>query len=414
MTDTLLFKASHNLRLVAAVCGPGFVVMLADTETGSVITAAQSGATWGYRLLLLQFIIIPILYMVQELTVRLGLATGMGHGELILRRFGPTAAYLSIGTLLFSCFGALLTQLSGLAGVGQLFGVPSWQTVSAAVLFILTMMWTGSYQSVERVAIGLGLFELAFIVVAWRANPDLRQIGHELLAIPLSDAGYLYLLAANLGTSVISWSVFYQQSAIADKGLTLHHLKIARIETLFGAIFCQLVTAAVLVTAATTIGAHGNVGSLGSITEIAEALTTVLGTSFGRIIFALGLTGGALVATIVVCLTCAWSIGELAGFRHSLDHHPKEAPWFYLIFGILLIAAEIIVTSGVNLVRLSIGIGVMNALLLPVVLGFLYLLARSELPETLRLRGIYGLIVAAVFILTAGVGVYAGLVGAFG
>ncbi|HLN25886.1 MAG TPA: divalent metal cation transporter, partial [Patescibacteria group bacterium] len=102
--------------------GPGIVVMLADTDAGSIITAAQSGAQWGYRLLLLQIVLIPVLYVVQELTVRLGLVTGRGHGELIRETFGAKWAWLSCSTLLLACLGALITEFSGIAGVGLLFG----------------------------------------------------------------------------------------------------------------------------------------------------------------------------------------------------------------------------------------------------------------------------------------------------
>src|SRR3990167_394266 len=132
-----------------AVIGPGIVVMLADTDAGSIITAAQSGAVWGYRLLLLQFILIPILYIAQELTVRLGLVTGMGHGELIKHYFGKWWALLSVSTLVISCIGAILSEFSGLAGVGALFHIPVWETISLVVTFLIIVAWTGSYHSVE-------------------------------------------------------------------------------------------------------------------------------------------------------------------------------------------------------------------------------------------------------------------------
>lgn len=405
---------SLGWRNVVTSVGPGLVVMLADTDAGSVITAAQSGAQWGYRLLLLQFLIIPILFAVQELTVRLGLATGKGFGELILQRFGRIWAFLSMATLVVSCLGALVTEMSGLAGVGQVFGVPVWQTITLLIVLIFAMVCTGSYHSVERIAIFLGLFELAFLVVAWKAHPDGGEILAEIQHAPLGDAGYLYLLAANLGTSVMPWTVFYQQSALIGKGLTVEHIRPARIDTFFGALLCQLVTAAVLVAAAATIGRQNHGVSLDSVPQIANAFTAVLGDTVGQIVFAIGLSGGALVATIVVCLTSAWAIGEITGFRHSLEHHPFEAPWFYSAFAVILVGGGVLVASGVSLVRLSIATGVINALLLPVVLGFLYLLARNALPEPHRLKGTYAKAVGLLFLVTAGLGLYAGIFGVLG
>jgi Mn2+/Fe2+ NRAMP family transporter len=106
------------------VFGSGIVVMLADTDAGSVITAAQSGAEWGYQLLVWQVILMPILYIAQELTVGLGLITQRGHGELIREQFGKGWAWLSVGALLVACAGAIITEFSAAAGVGNIYGVP--------------------------------------------------------------------------------------------------------------------------------------------------------------------------------------------------------------------------------------------------------------------------------------------------
>jgi len=234
--------------------GPGLVVMLANTEVGSVITAAQSGARWGYRLLLFQFMIIPLLYAVQELAARLALGTGVGYGELMRQHFGRGMTFVSIAVLAISCFGTLVTQLAGLAGVGQLYGVPVWTTIVVLIAGILLMVGLGAQRSVERAVIGLGLFELGFLIMAWKAHPDIGKLAGELREMPLADHDYLYLLAANLGTSVMPWAIFYQQSALIDKGLRPSHLKIARLDILIGAVLCQTVTAAVLIAAAATFG----------------------------------------------------------------------------------------------------------------------------------------------------------------
>lgn len=388
--------------------------MLADTEAGSVITAAQSGAQWGYRLLLLQVLLIPALFMAQELASRLGLATRQGLAELALHRLGRWPTAILLVTLTISCVGALVTELSGLSGVGQLYGVPVWQSSAVATAGLLTIVCTGSYLSVERAAIALGLCELAFIALAWQARPEGTEILSQILQMPLGDRGYLYLLAASLGTCVIPWAIFYQQSASIDKGLTHAHLTAARVETLVGAVLCQTITAAVLVAAASAFG-HGRAsgGSFNQVSEIAGAFTAAIGPAAGRVVFALGMTGGALVAAIVVCLTAAWAFGEVLGLRHSLSESPAQAPWFYGAFAAVLLSGGVLVASGVNLVRLAIAVGVLNALLLPIVLVFLYLLARHELSEELRLRGVYAAAVACVFFVVAVLGIYASIASIF-
>ena len=153
-------KAPARLRWLRfgmlAVWGPGLVVMLADTDAGSVITAAQSGAQWGYRMVLPQLILIPILYVVQEMTVRLGIVTGQGHGALIRARFGRGWAWVSAATLFASAIGALLTEFAGIAGVGELFRVSRWLTIPVATAALLGLMLTGSYRRVERIGIAVG------------------------------------------------------------------------------------------------------------------------------------------------------------------------------------------------------------------------------------------------------------------
>jgi Mn2+/Fe2+ NRAMP family transporter len=411
LAEESLLRTSWRRRLFLAV-GPGLVVMLADTDSGSIITAAQSGTQQGYKLLLLQLLLVPILYIVQELTVRLGLATGRGHGELIKLRFGAGWAWISVATMAVACVGALLTELSGMAGVAQLFGVPVWIMMVLTVGFILTMVLTGSYRSVERVAIGFGIFEFAFLIVALNAGVDPAQLAHDAMHMPLGDSQFLYLAAANIGAVVMPWMVFYQQSAVVDKGLTLADLPYARLDTAVGAVLTQVIMAAVIAATAATIGRTNAGAALDSVPQIAGALEPTLGVTLGRVVFALGISGAALVATVVVGLTAAWGLGEVTGYKHSLEHHPREAPWFYGIFAVLLVLGGVLVTSGVPLVPLAVAVEVMNALLLPIVLGFLFLLARKALPPPYRLDGWYAWVAAIVIVVTTGFGVFAGVAGA--
>jgi len=171
--------------------------------------------------------------------------------------------------------------------------------------------------------------------------------------------------------------------------------------------------AAVLVAAAATIGKAGGERALDTVEQISEAITPFLGQIGGKVLFGFGMTGAALVATIVVTLTAARTLGEVLGVNHSLEHEPREAPWFYGVYTVTLIAGGLIVASGVNLVTLSVGVQVMNALLLPIVLTFLFLLA-LRLPEPFRLKGAYAVCSGVVIALTTALGVYSGVAGLFG
>ncbi len=398
-------------KMLLLVAGPGLVVMLADTDAGSVITAAQSGAQFGYSLLMLQLFLVPILYMVQELTVRLGLATQKGHGELISATFGKAWAWLSVSTLMVSCIGALLTEFAGIEGVGRLFGISPWISIGMTIVFLVVVVGTGGYRQVEIIALFIGLFELAFIAVAVASHPSPTAMLAAISSQPIHNPAYLFLIAGNVGAVIMPWMVFYQQSAVIDKGLNITHLKPARLDTAIGALVTQIIMAAVLILTAASIGSNNSHVSLNTVQQIATALTPVLGSWWGRAVFALGMLGAALVATIVVSLTAAWGLGEVTGYKRSLAHHPFEAPWFYGVYLTCLLIGAGIVLSGVNLVRLTLGVEVMNALLLPIVLGFLFLLARKALPDPWRLKGPYAWVVGFIVLLTSIVGVYAGIAG---
>ena len=390
--------------------GPGLVVMFADTDAGSIITAAQSGAVWGYKLLLLQVVLIPVVYMVQELAVRLGLVTGKGHGELIREHFGKGWAWVSVSTLVIACLGALVTEFAGIAGVGLLFGISPWISVGAIVTFLLIIAWTGSYRKIERIAILFGCFELAFAIVALMSHPDTGQIMNELAQIPWHQSGYIYLVVANVGAVIMPWMIFYHQSAVVDKGLDIEDMKASRRDTAFGAVITQLVMIAVLVAVAATIGKFHPGASLGTVQQVSSALTPFLGKTAGIMLFSLGMLGAAVVAVIVVSLATAWGVGEVSGYKRSLEHEPQEAPWFYLVYTGILILGAALVLSGINLVNLSIAVQVLNAMLLPIVLGFLYLLAARALPGRYRLKGTYSWVVGALVVVSSVFGVIAAII----
>jgi Mn2+/Fe2+ NRAMP family transporter len=377
---------SPSLRRALWVVGPGLMVMLADTDAGSVVTAAQSGARWGFRLLLLQLLLIPVLYLVMELTVRLGLTTGKGHAALIRERFGPGWAYLSVAALLVSVVGALITEFAGIAGAGELYGLPPALTVTLAATLLAALVVTGGYRRVEAVGIALGLLELSFVAAALFAHPS----GHELAGSltggqPLGDHAYLGLVAANVGAVIMPWMLFYQQGAVVDKGLRARHLRMARIDTAIGAVLTQVVMAAVLVATAASLDGHAGTRSLHSIGEIAGALTPLLGSTAARATLALGMVGAAFVAGIVVSLAAAWAVAEASGRRGSLDARVRNAPLFYAIYvGAIALGAAAVLASG-SLVRLAVDVEILNALLLPLVLGMLVLLARSSLARPYRL-----------------------------
>jgi Mn2+/Fe2+ NRAMP family transporter len=314
-----------------------------------------------------------------------------------------------VGTLLLSCIGAIITEFSGIAGIGHLLGLPTYISMAIVIAFLLLITWTGSYQSTERCAILIGLFELVFVVVAVMAHPHYNEAWQEMWNIPVHNSQFFYLAAANVGAVVMPWMVFYQQSAVVDKKLGPVHLKSARIDTAIGAVITQVIMVSMMVITAATIGKKNPGATLDTVEQISQALIPFLGKAAGEILFALGMLGASLIAAIVVSLTAAWGLGEVTGYKRSLEHHPKEAPWFYGVYTLVLILGGVLVASKINLVSLSVAVEVMNAVLLPIVLGFLYMLAIKALPEAYRLKGKYAIFVGIILGITALFGLVAGL-----
>ncbi len=399
-------------RRFSAVFGPGLVVMLADTDVGSIITAAQSGVSWGYRLLLLQLVLIPILFVVQDLAVRLGIFTGRGHGELIRATLGAGWAWLSAAALVVAGIGALLTEFSGVAGVGALYGVPRLFSLPLAALMLLAVVLSGSSRRAERVALALGLFELSFFAVAWAAHPDVRTVVVGALDIPWRDPDYAYLAAANIGSVVLPWMIFYQQSAVAEQRLRPEDYAAARLDTGIGAVVTQLVMAAVLVACAATIGRERPGAALGSVGEISQALTPFLGEGVGRLVFGAGVLGAAFVAAIVSSQAIAWGVGEVSGYRRVLEHQPLRVRWFSAFYLVCIAGVALVVAVLPDLIALNIAVQVMNALLLPLVLGVLLVLSARALPPAVRPRGVYRVVLVGVLGVTAAMGLVGGVGGA--
>lgn len=377
-----------RVSLWFSVIGPGMMVMLADTDAGCIVTAAQSGALFGYAMILPQLLLIPVLYFIQEITVRLGVITQKGHAELIREHFGSGWGYISVITLFISCIGALVTDFAGIAGVGELLQIPSWLSVPIITGLLIALGLSGSYRRVERIGIAIGLLELLFILAVFIIHPDPVQVAHGIAHIPIQNHHFLFLLAANIGAVIMPWMIFYQQGAIVDKSLRgIAKIKIARWDTCIGAVITQCIMISVILVLGFAASSKGI--SLEKVQDIILVLQPFLGNNGAIILFGLGIVGAGFIGALVVSLAATWSLGEVLGVNHSLNMPFNKAKVFYLIYILAHVGGAAIVLSGLPLIALTIDIEVMNALLLPIVLGFLLALEHVALPPKYRMRGLY-------------------------
>ncbi|HXP94039.1 MAG TPA: divalent metal cation transporter [Candidatus Binatia bacterium] len=370
-------KRSTLLRYLA-VAGPGLVVMFADTEAGSITTASVSGAQFGMKLILLQLLLIIPLFVVQEMTVRLGTVTGKGHAQLIRERYGLFWAWISLGTMLVTNIAALVTEFIGIAGAALIFNVPVAPMVVLAAALLLAVILTGKYKRAEYVALALCGLELLFIPAAIAAHPAPLSVIRDGLfgSQPLGNQAYLLLIAGNIGAVIMPWMIFFQQSSTVDKGLKVDSLPFARIDTAIGSVATQVIMIAIIVTTGATLFVHHI--SVSDAAHAALALVPLTG-KYAGIAFGAGLIGASLIGALVVSLATAWAFGEAFRWPCSLNYNCTEAKRFYALYSFcVLLAAAIVLIPGLPLIRITIDVMAFNAFVLPIVLGFLLIMSNDK------------------------------------
>lgn len=396
-----------ELKKWLIVIGPGLIVMLADTDAGCLITAAQSGASYGYSMILPQLLLIPILFMVQEMTVRLGIVTKKGHGELIREYFGKFWAYVSAITLMISTIGALLTEFIGIAGVGELFGISKWITVPLSTFVLILIAFLGSYRRVEKIGIIFGLFELTFIIGIFMVHPNMDSIMTGIQSIPIHDDGYVYLVAANVGAVIMPWMIFYQQSAVVDKGLKRHMIKKEQTDTMVGTFITQGIMIGFIVLFAATVFHSKLNATEETVGDLVTSIGRYIGMAPAKAIMGSSILGGALVAAIVVVLAGTWGMTEVLDWKHSLNERINLSNLgFYSMYSLVLIVSALLVLFNEDLVSIAITVEVINALMVPIVLGFLLMLETKALPDRYKMKGIYKKIVIILSLIVMVFGIY--------
>ncbi len=360
-----------------AVTGPGLIVAFADTEAGSVTTAATSGAQFGYKLILLQLLLIVPLFVVQEMTVRLGTVTGKGHAKLIRDFYGLGWAWVSLGTMLITNVAALVTEFAGIAGAALIFGLPAAPLVIVAALLLIVVIFTASYKRAEMFAFALCLVELLFIPAAFAAHPPVRDIVMQGIfgKQPLSDYSYLLLIASNIGAVIMPWMIFYQQSAVVDKGLTVKDMGFARFDTALGAVLTQGIMIAIIITTAATLFVHHI--PVSDAAHAALAFQPLVGR-FAGVTFGVGLIGASMLGAFVVSLATAWAFGEAFGWRCSLNDGLRARRFSALYVGCVAVAAAIVLIPNLPLIQMTVYVEAFNGFVLPIVLGFLLVLVNDK------------------------------------
>jgi Mn2+/Fe2+ NRAMP family transporter len=371
-----LRKAAKAVQLYLVIAGPGIVVMVADNDAGGITTYAATGAKYGYNLIWFLLILIPVAYYVQEMTVRLGAVTKRGHAEAIFSGFGAFWGWFSLIDLMILDWLTLVTEFVGMTSAMEIFGIPPWLTYVVVVVLLGTIMLNGRYWTWEKIALLFCALNLVYIPGAFMVRPSVHGILHEGLIPNLAggfDGQLFFFLMANIGTTIAPWMLFFQQSAVVDKGMLEKDIPWGKFDTLLGSIVTVVVAVFIVVVTGTVLKGVDIDSAAQASVQLQESHRWV-GT-----FMAIGLFDAGLLGAICISLASSWAFGEIFGWAHSLNQNIKEAPWFYASYLLLLVSAGgVVLIPGAPLVLITLFVQVIAVTLLPAALVFLILLLNDK------------------------------------
>ncbi len=376
-------RTKRPFWLLFLVAGPGILVMLAENDGPSMLSYATTGATYGVGFFV-PFIVLTFLmaYIVQEMTMRIGVATKRGHAELIYHRFGAFWGHFSIIELAIGNMLTLITEFVAIRAGAAYFGIPAPIAVCAAVLVAAVTLLGRRYFTWERCVIALALLNVLFVPAALFAHPDAGAVARSLAVWgPLpggADAHFWTLILANVGATVTPWMIFFQQSAVVDKGLTKSDLPQARFDTALGATIAAIVAVFTLLAAVPLYTHHLNVSAFNGGADFASALRPYIGNA-GSAMFALGLIEAGLVALVTISTSSAYSVGEVFSRAHSFNASFKDGAAFYFsILGSVAVAALVVLIPHAPLLSIALIVNVLATLLMAPALLFVLLLVNDR------------------------------------
>jgi len=385
-------------RLLWLLIGPGVLAMLGENDAPSMISYATTGAQYGIGFFL-PFVVLTfgMAYVVQEMTARIGAVTQRGHSELIYQRFGPFWGFFAMGDLFFSNLLTLVTEFIGIrAGLG-FFGVPPALSVLAGFVVIVAVVLTRRYWTWERITLGFALFNLIFVPIAILVHPVPSQVVGAFLTWEPLPGGWtsqtLLLLMADIGATVTPWMLFFQQSAVVDKGLTTDDIPQARIDTALGALLAATAAVATIIAASPLFVHHVDASNFQGA-EFAQALRPYLG-NVGATLFALGIFEAGLVAAITISSSSAYAFSEVTRRPSSLNRSFRDGwPFYTALLLAAGISAFLVLIPNAPLTFIVLIVNVIAVLLMPPALVFLILLANDREIMGEHVNGPIGNIVA--------------------
>jgi Mn2+/Fe2+ NRAMP family transporter len=372
----------HRARTLLAIIGPGLIVMVGDNDAGAFGTYTQAAQNYGTTLLWTLPLLIPVLYVNQEMVLRLGAVTGVGHARLILERFGRFWGAFSVIDLFLLNALTIVTEFIGIALALNYLGIPRIWGVAAAAALVMAAVSTGNFRRFERFSLVLVAGSLLLVPVFLMIHPPAASILHDLVVphlpahAPLADV--MLLVIAIVGTTIAPWQLFFQQSYVIDKRITPRFIRYERADLWLGIGLVIIGAVAMMAFTAAAFAGRPEFGHFVDAGAVAAGLDKYAGHAAG-VMFALALIDACIIGASAVSLSTAYAIGDVFSLKHSLHRKPGEAKLFCAIyFGLVAISAALVLAPGTPLGLLTNAVQTLAGVLLPSATVFLLLLCNDK------------------------------------
>jgi Mn2+/Fe2+ NRAMP family transporter len=374
---------SAKLKTLLAIAGPGLIVMVGDNDAGAFATYGQAGQNYGTHLLWTLLLLIPVLYVNQEMVLRLGAVTGVGHARLILERFGRFWGAFSVIDLFLLNALTLVTEFIGITMAAGYLGLPKALAVILAAGIIIASAFTGSFRRFERIAMALCAASLLLIPLYLMLHPAAGQMARG-FALPTLPGGpgqlatVMLLIIGIVGTTVAPWQLFFQQSYVIDKRITPRFMRYEKADLWIGIAVVVIGAAALMGVATAAFAGTRGFGAFTDSTGLAHGIAAHAGKAAG-VLFAIALLDASIIGAFAVSLSTAYAIGDVIGLNHSLHRGVGGAKGFYAVYaGLVSLAAIIVLIPGSPLGLLTEGVQTLAGVLLPSATVFLLLLCNDK------------------------------------
>jgi len=381
-----------RVALFMAVVGPGFITANVDNDAGGIYTYSLAGAQYGYSLLWTMIPITIALVVVQEMSSRMGAVTGKGLSDLIREEFGFRVTFFLMLALVVTNFGNVVAEFAGVASSLELFHLSRYVVVPAAAAIVWVLVVQGTYRSVEKIFLLASAFYVSYIVAGLLAHPDWKAAAVATVSRPsvvgIRNYGYLFMVIGLVGTTIAPWMQFYLQASVVEKGITARQYRTSRWDVILGCLFTDIVAWFIIVACAATLYAKGH-PEIKDAADAAQALRPLAG-EYAYLLFAAGLFNASLFAASILPISTSYAVCEGLGFESGLDKKFHEAPVFYWLYTLLIVAgAGVLLVPRFPLVHIMVLSQVVNGVVLPFVLIFMLLLTNDKelMGEHINSRG---------------------------